>query len=93
MPKEDKQIKLFDSPEWWEEHWQGMPEYVQEDRMPWKTLPVHFKNENDLNLFSKLVGKKITKKSRCLWYPDVEIRHYMNKRYINKMFSSKGKKK
>ena len=31
----------------WQEHWQDMPEYVQEANGPWKTIKIHFRNEDD----------------------------------------------
>jgi len=60
---------FFDIPEPWEEHWQGMPEYVQEDRRPYRQLIVNFKNEDDLQDFLKLIGQKITHRTDSIWYP------------------------
>ena len=65
-------------PEWWEEHWRGMPEFVQEDLAPWRTLEVRFRNKEDLGRFSRLVGQNIpvTKSPRYtqkIWYPEAEI--------------------
>ena len=92
MAKEKKQT-LFEVPEPWEEHWQGMPEYIQENRKPWKTIPIHFENEDNLKLFAKLIDRTLTRKTKCLWYPPQEIRHMMDKRYISKTSSPKTKKK
>ena len=36
MSKKNNQKKLFDIPEWWKEHWQGMPEFIQEDMTPYR---------------------------------------------------------
>ena len=36
------QLAFFDKDEYWKEHWQDMPEFIQNDLMPWKTLQVHF---------------------------------------------------
>jgi len=72
MAKKSKQT-LIPVQEWWEEHWKGMPEYVSEDKEPWKSILVHFKDEDELKEFSKLVGQKITLKTKFLWYPKVDF--------------------
>lgn len=83
MAKDDKQMKLFDSPEWWEEHWQGMPEFVQDDLSPFRTIMLHFKDREDMELFEKLVDQKIYRETKSIWYPKVKIERYINKQYID----------
>ena len=92
MAKKSKHT-LFEVSEPLEEHWQGMPEYNQKDREPWKTIPIHFENEDDMKSFAKLIDRTITRHTRSLWYPKPEVRHYMNKRYISKTPLSKSKEK
>ena len=36
--KANDQPKLFEVDESWKEHWKDMPEFVQEDLTPWKSL-------------------------------------------------------
>jgi hypothetical protein len=79
--EDDKQKKLFDIPEWWEEHWEGMPEFIQEDLTPEKSIFVHFENYEDMKKFSKLVDQKITAKTQSIWYPKAKIRSYKGKAY------------
>ncbi len=62
------------NPDHWTEHWKGMPEYKQEDNGPWKTVRIHFRNEEDYNAFGKLTGNThLTKKTKSAWYPKLEI--------------------
>ena len=68
MAKKSKQT-LFEVSEWWEEHWQGMPEYNQKDKKPWKTIFVHFSSEKDMFDFAKLVDQKMTTRTKFIWYP------------------------
>ncbi len=81
--KEPEQVPLFDKGEWWQEHWKGMPEFVQKDLDPFKTIYVHFENREDMNAFSTLVGQKIGVDTRSIWYPEAEIGHYANKSYVD----------
>ena len=62
------------NPDHWTEHWKGMPEYKQENNGPWKTIRIHFRNEEDYNEFAKLTGNThLTKKTKSAWYPKLEI--------------------
>lgn len=55
-----------------EDHWVGMPACESENLMPYKQLIVSFQNEDDMIAFGKLVGRKITKKTKSIWYPERE---------------------
>ena len=61
------------NPDHWTEHWKGMPEYKQEDNGPWKTIKMHFRNEEDYMEFSKLTKNNLSKKTKSAWYPKLEI--------------------
>ena len=62
------------NPDHWTEHWKGMPDYKQDDNGPWKTVRIHFRNEEDYNEFAKLTGNThLTKKTKSAWYPKLEI--------------------
>jgi hypothetical protein len=61
------------NPDHWTEHWKGMPEYKQENNGPWKTIRMHFRNEEDYNEFSKLTKNNLTEKTKSAWYPKLEI--------------------
>ena len=76
---------LFDleSLDWWREHWVGMPEFIQDDLTPWKSIAVHFESRADLAAFSKLVEQTLTERTRSIWYPEAEIGRMMNKRFID----------
>ena len=61
------------NPDHWTEHWKGMPEYKQDDNGPWKTIRMHFRNEEDYNEFAKLTKNNLSKKTKSAWYPKLEI--------------------
>lgn len=79
---EPEQILLLDLPEWWKEHWKGMPEFEQKNLAPWKTVYVHFENRSDMKSFADLVGQTITLNTRSIWWPEAEIGKLIDKRYL-----------
>lgn len=67
----------------WQELWQGMPEFVQDDLTGAAAVVVHFRTEEDFDRFLKLVGQgrgDVRKKS--IWYPKAEIERFTDKRYV-----------
>lgn len=72
--------KEVDEPE---TEWQGMPEFVQNDEMPKRTLKVHFDHEKDVQTFAKCVGQKITDKTKFIWFPFKEKSVLKSRRYIS----------
>lgn len=84
MAKQEKpQIALFDKGNWYDEHWKEMPEFVQKDAMPHRTLFVHFENDADVEKFSQLIEQPITSKAKFVWFPQAEIGVVVNKRYVD----------
>lgn len=53
------------------EIWKGMPEFVQENTEEFKHIIVHFKKKRDYDKFMKLIGQKLTEKTRVIWYPKI----------------------
>jgi ParB-like chromosome segregation protein Spo0J len=64
-----------------EGEWQGMPEYAHEDKTAFRTLPVHFRDQEAVDAFAERVGLTITPHTRFLWFPDTVIERYADKRY------------
>lgn len=76
---------LFDNQEnEWQKEWKDMPEFIQNlPNREYKKLIIRFKNEEDLNDFSKLINQKITFKTKSIWFPEIERGINANKIYIN----------
>lgn len=79
----DKRPTLLDLPEVWDEDWQGMPEFIQEDLSAYKTILVHFKNQEDVDAFSKLINQRIKSKTKWIWYPQVKQKDLKKYQYID----------
>ena len=56
-----------------DDEWEGMPAFNQENKEAFRTIIVHFKNEEDVNEFRKLMSANITEKTRAFWFPFTEI--------------------
>ena len=85
MSKKKDQLTLgfVDDREVWEREWKDMPEYSQKDMSADRTLYFHFRNKEDVEKFSKLIGQKIHPNEKSYWYPEKTINEVANKRYIN----------
>ena len=60
---------LFDMNAEWEEHWQGMPEFIQEDKESVAHVVVHFETMQDMQDFATLTGLIITDKTKGVFFP------------------------
>jgi hypothetical protein len=79
---ESEREQLLDDDHDWEEHWVGMPEFVQEDNPPYKKIFMNFRNEEDYKAFAKLIGQNLTEKTKSIWYPKLNADDNMLKRWI-----------
>jgi len=66
-----------------ENEWEGMPEFIQEKKEPYSTIIVRFDNEEHLQEFAKMIGQKLTKKTKSIWHPKLERGLNSKKRYKN----------
>lgn len=62
------QEELFRKPNWKDE-WVDMPEFIQEKQEPYAKIIFRFSCEEDLQAFAKLIGQKLTSKTKSAWYP------------------------
>lgn len=51
--------------------WQGMPDFDQPDAGPFRTIRVHCTDQAAVDAFAKLIGQKLTEKTKWVWYPAV----------------------
>lgn len=75
-------MELFEKE--WEKEWQDMPEFVQfKSEKPYAEITFRFANQKDLEDFSKLIGQKLTNKTKAAWFPEIERGLNANKLYVN----------
>lgn len=70
-----------ESEPWWG-LWQGMPEFIQRDLEPWKSVTVHFENRAAMDAFARLIEQTITPDTRSVWHPQADVGRLANKRYV-----------
>jgi hypothetical protein len=46
---------------------------IQEDAGAYKTIVVHFRDQEAVEQFAKAIGQKVYPKTRRLWYPDSDM--------------------
>jgi hypothetical protein len=63
--------------------WEGMPEFIQEKKEPHSKIIIRFANEEDLQEFAKMIGQKLTNKTKSIWHPKLVRGINSNKRYSN----------
>lgn len=77
------QTAFIELEESWRAEWQNMPEYVQQDLTPWKSLLVHFASREDLLIFAQLTGQHLNSDTVFMWYPPQKPLEMSDKRYID----------
>jgi len=53
----------------WKKHWNGMPEFQQDEKKPYKTIYVHFRTEEDYKDFVQKIEQPIGPKAKSIWHP------------------------
>ena len=71
-----------------EKEWIGMPEFVHDDKTPYQSIIVHFRDNIDLEKFADLIHQNIHLSTKSIWYPKAEIETCMDKLYMNKSSNS-----
>ena len=74
--------KVIEDLEEWKKLWVGMPSFEQEDKKPYKTIYVHFRNEEDYKAFAKLIDQNLTDKTKSIWHPKREAQDLFSMRWI-----------
>ena len=61
--------------------WEDMPEFSEDDKSAYRTLLVHFMNDEDIEKFKKLVKQEFTEKTKFIYFPEQENMDTEAKRY------------
>ncbi len=67
-------MSFFDENEiqFWKKEWKELPEFSQEELRPLKSILVHFESLNEIQEFAEFFNRKITHKTRSIWYSNKE---------------------
>lgn len=61
--------------------WEGMPEFEVENKESIRRIIIHFKTNQHVEEFAKLLRQRITDKTKFLWYPEERRMDTESKRY------------
>ena len=64
-----------------EKEWEGMPEFDQPDKNSFRHVIVHFECQSDVDEFARLIGQKLTDKTKSVWHPEQIRMDTESKRY------------
>lgn len=64
-----KEKPLIETPSFYDEHWKGMPEFIQEKQTPYAAIIVRVASDEDLQALSLVLGQKLTPKTKSAWFP------------------------
>ena len=53
----------------WEKDWKDMPEFNQKDNQSFRHVIVHFKDNNSVIEFFKIINQHDTGKTKTIWFP------------------------
>jgi ParB-like chromosome segregation protein Spo0J len=67
-----------------EGEWRGMPESVNEDQTPFRTIRVHFKNKQAVVAFAKAIRQTLSDNTHWIWFPPVPIEIAADKTYASR---------
>jgi len=75
---------LFWEDQNWKDEWKDMPEFKLKNLKSKRQITVHFRNNEDVDKFIKLIGQNITPNTKYIWFPVIVKRVLKNKIYIDK---------
>lgn len=78
-----KQPLLFKSESFFEEHWDGMPEFNMTDKTSHRKIIVHFRDDADFAKFCNLINQKLGVKQPSTWFPEMPHRKTSHMTYEN----------
>ena len=65
------------------DEWQGMPEFEQDDVGAFQSVAVHFRDQEGVDEFARLIAQKITDRTKFVWFPFEIEESYIDKRYVS----------
>lgn len=67
----------------WEQEWEDMPEFIQEDKEPLQKIVLNFEFYEDVKEFGILIGQNVSPRTNSLWFPKQERIEPKNFLYVN----------
>jgi len=65
------------------EEWKDMPEFVQNKQEPYAKIIFRFEDEESLQDFAKIIGQKLTNKTKSAWFPFKSHRNPLDQKWVD----------
>ena len=78
--------------EQWRFDWFDMPEFIQEEQTPYKELIIRFRDQASVEEFALLLEQTITVLTTSLWYPELDKKINLDKRWVDEESLSEAQK-
>lgn len=85
-----KQLSIFEQEveskpvkEDWMDEWKDMPEFVQPKQEPYAVFNVRFRCQEDLDEFARMIGQRLTRKTKSIWHPPLPRGLETHKRWVD----------
>lgn len=76
--------ELFELENEWQKEWKDMPEFIQFNKdKPYTQITIRFATKEDLDEFAKIIGQKLTNKTKAIWHPAIERGLTAHKIYVD----------
>ena len=69
MQDSDKEALAVNDPR---QEWFDMPEFHQDKEQAFHQITVRFGSQEDLEEFAKMIGQKLTPKTKAIWHPELD---------------------
>ena len=81
---ENNWVGRVDNRKDWEKEWEAAnaPDFKSEGDTCYKRVVVRFENEDDYQDFQKLIGQKLTSKTKSIWHPALIQGKHSALRYV-----------
>ena len=71
----------------WQREWVGLPEYVQLTQEPYALIHVRFATAEDLAEFGRLIGQRVQRTTKAIWYPEIVKGIHSHHEWVNEQSS------
>lgn len=65
------------------DEWTGMPEFVSENKMAFRSIVIHFQSQSDVDAFAVKLGLDLSLRAKYAWWPPIEKAVFADKRYAS----------
>ncbi len=70
--------------------WEGMPEFAHVDKTAFRSIVMHFHDQEGVDAFTAAIEKPVTDSTRYIWYPEIKIERTAKSDYYDAAVESES---